>query len=43
MKKWVISAVVYLLLVIAGYTVYDQSTSPDSGSHEDEHSAEIGQ
>ncbi|WP_456273416.1 hypothetical protein [Bacillus sp. AK031] len=30
MKKWVISAVVYLLLVTAGYTVYAQFSEVDS-------------
>jgi hypothetical protein len=41
MKKWVISAVVYLLLVAAGYTVYAQFVNSDNESHEVEHSAAV--
>jgi hypothetical protein len=43
MKKWVISALVYLLLVVAGYTVYAQFASLDKGTHNDEHSAAVQQ
>lgn len=41
MKKWVIAAVVYLLLVIAGYTMYDQFNDTDTDSHESDHSASV--
>ncbi|WP_276310190.1 hypothetical protein [Bacillus salacetis] len=41
MKKWVISAVVYLLLITAGYVVYAQFANPDAGSHGAGHSTEL--
>lgn len=41
MKKWVIAAVVYLLLVIAGYTVYGQFNNTHTDAHESDHSASV--
>jgi hypothetical protein len=34
MKKWIISAVVYLLLVTAGYAVYEQFSDVDGEGNE---------
>ncbi|WP_285228949.1 hypothetical protein [Mesobacillus foraminis] len=37
MKKWALAALAYLLIVIAGYTAYDQFIADQDGKSE-EHS-----
>ncbi|WP_409251918.1 hypothetical protein V1502_17710 [Bacillus sp. SCS-153A] len=41
MKKWVIAAVAYLLLVVAGYTVYAQFNETNIDTHESDHAASV--